>query len=164
MKLDAVLPSGESLAIEVQVKGNRAEIVIDGRTLSVTFRKLSQWRCAVDAGGRIIDAVVHRAGADHRVIVGGRTYRFRLLDRRVRHTALEEAARGVQSVTAQMPGRVVKILKTVGEVVDKNAGVLVVEAMKMQNEIRSPRSGTVSHVAVKEGQSVAAGQLLFEVK
>jgi pyruvate carboxylase subunit B len=55
-------------------------------------------------------------------------------------------------------------LKSTGDAVEKNTAVLLIEAMKMQNEIRSPRRGVVSEIAVKEGESVNTGQLLFEVK
>ena len=59
-----------------------------------------------------------------------------------------------------MPGKVVKVLVAVGEEVKAGAGVVVVEAMKMETELKAPRDGKVKSVAVKEGQAVEAGQTL----
>jgi biotin carboxyl carrier protein len=59
-----------------------------------------------------------------------------------------------------MPGKIARVLVQAGEKVEAGQGLLVVEAMKMQNEIRSPKSGTVEHLLVKEGQPVNAGEIL----
>ena len=59
-----------------------------------------------------------------------------------------------------MPGKVVKVLVAVGDEVKSGQGVVVVEAMKMENELKSPKDGKVKAVAVKEGQAVEAGQSL----
>jgi len=65
-----------------------------------------------------------------------------------------------QQVTAPMPGKVVRILVQAGDKVEAGQGLLVVEAMKMQNEIRSPKGGTIERLHVKEGQPVNAGEVL----
>lgn len=75
-----------------------------------------------------------------------------------RHGSVE--AEGRQQVVAPMPGKVIRVLVGTGEKVEAGQGLLVVEAMKMQNEIRSPKSGTVERVQVKEGQAVNAGEVL----
>jgi biotin carboxyl carrier protein len=59
-----------------------------------------------------------------------------------------------------MPGKIVRVLVQAGEKVEAGQGLLVVEAMKMQNEIRSPKTGTVERLSVKEGQPVNAGEVL----
>ncbi|MBI4455371.1 MAG: biotin/lipoyl-binding protein [Acidobacteria bacterium] len=164
LKLEAHLPDGKSHTVEVQVQDEKAEILLDGRPLSVWFRKLNESRCVIDLQGQMVDVVVHRSGRRHTVILGGRTYRMELFDQRFGRAAEEDAGEGIQSVRAEMPGRVVRLLKGVGEQVRKNEGILVLEAMKMQNEVRSPRAGLISQVAVQEGESVPAGQLLFEVR
>jgi biotin carboxyl carrier protein len=63
-----------------------------------------------------------------------------------------------------MPGKVVKLLVAVGGAVTAGQGVLLFEAMKMQNEIKSPQEGTLSELLVTEGQAVEARDLLFAVK
>jgi biotin carboxyl carrier protein len=62
-----------------------------------------------------------------------------------------------------MPGKVVRLLAQQGEAVQAGKGLVVVEAMKMQNEIRSPKSGTVERLLVQEGQAVIAGEVLAVV-
>jgi len=63
-----------------------------------------------------------------------------------------------------MPGKVVKVLVAVGDEVKSGQGVIVVEAMKMENELKSPKDGKVKTVAVKEGQAVEAGQSLVTLE
>ena len=67
------------------------------------------------------------------------------------------------AVTAPMPGRVVKLLVKPGDVVAARQPLVVVEAMKMENELRAPRAGTVGSVQVSEGQSVEAHAVLVEL-
>ena len=78
-----------------------------------------------------------------------------------RHASSE--AEGLQQIVAPMPGKVVRVLVRVGDAVEAGQGLLVIEAMKMQNEIRSPKSGTVERVLVEEAQAVNAGQVLCVV-
>jgi biotin carboxyl carrier protein len=78
-----------------------------------------------------------------------------------RHGGAE--AEGRQQVVAPMPGKVIRVLVRAGEKVEAGQGLLVVEAMKMQNEIRSPKSGTLEHILVAEGQAVNAGEALCVV-
>lgn len=65
---------------------------------------------------------------------------------------------------APMPGRVVRVLVAVGQAVERGAPVVIVEAMKMENEMHAPASGTVLKVHVAEGATVDAGQLLVELE
>ncbi len=71
---------------------------------------------------------------------------------------------GDGSLTVSMPGRVVKILAGDGDSVEAGDGVLIVEAMKMENEVKAPFGGTVRDVRVSEGDSVEAGQLLARIE
>jgi biotin carboxyl carrier protein len=78
-----------------------------------------------------------------------------------RHGALE--AEGRQQIAAPMPGKVIRVLVNTGDEVEAGQGLVVVEAMKMQNEIRSPKKGKVERLQVKEGQAVNAGEVLCVV-
>jgi biotin carboxyl carrier protein len=73
-------------------------------------------------------------------------------------------ASGEQAVTAPMPGRVVRVLVGVGDEVGARQGVVVVEAMKMENELRSPKAGRIKEVAVAPGTLVEAGRVLVVVE
>ena len=78
-----------------------------------------------------------------------------------RHRPME--VEGRQQIFAPMPGKVVRVLVQVGDRVSAGQGLLVVEAMKMQNEIRSPKSGTIERLFAKQNQPVNAGDVLGEV-
>jgi biotin carboxyl carrier protein len=78
-----------------------------------------------------------------------------------RHAGME--AEGRQQIVAPMPGKIVRVLVKAGDRVEAGQGLLVVEAMKMQNEIRSPKSGTVERVLAEESQAVNAGEVLCVV-
>jgi biotin carboxyl carrier protein len=74
------------------------------------------------------------------------------------------SAHGREAVKAPMPGKVIRILVKEGEVIAARQGVVVVEAMKMQNELKSPRAGRVATIAVKENQAVNAGSVLITIE
>jgi len=73
------------------------------------------------------------------------------------------SAHGEQRITAPMPGRVVRVLVAPGDAVEARQAVVVVEAMKMENELRSPKAGRVKDVAVAAGSSVEAGRVLVVI-
>jgi biotin carboxyl carrier protein len=74
-----------------------------------------------------------------------------------------QEAQGRQQVVAPMPGKVIRVLVTAGEAVEARQGLVVVEAMKMQNEIRAPKNGLVDRVFVREGQAVTSGEPLVSI-
>jgi biotin carboxyl carrier protein len=74
------------------------------------------------------------------------------------------AREGRQQVLAPMPGRVLRVLVQPGDEVQARQGLVVIEAMKMENELMSPKAGRVAEVAVAEGASVEAGRLLVVVE
>ena len=78
-----------------------------------------------------------------------------------RRSALE--ATGPQQVVAPMPGKIVRVLVAAGETVQAGQGLVVVEAMKMQNEIRAPKGGRVERVLVAEGQAVRTQETLMVI-
>jgi biotin carboxyl carrier protein len=71
---------------------------------------------------------------------------------------------GPRKITAAMPGKVVRVLVKEGDVVEAGGGIAVVEAMKMQNEIKSPKKGTVQKILVSDGQAVNAGDVMAIVE
>lgn len=83
--------------------------------------------------------------------------------RRSGRTADGPAGSGPQRILAPMPGKIVRVLVRPGDVVQPRHPLVVVEAMKMENELRATRDGTVADVLVQEGQSVEAGTLLVVV-
>ena len=119
-------------------------------------------------GGCAFEARISREGTgDNNLLVrcAGRDFRVQVRDPRSwragRHDVL--AAAGPQQVLAPMPGKVVRVLVAVGEEVEAGRGLVVVEAMKMQNEIRAPKSGRIERVLVAEGQPVRTQEALVVI-
>ncbi len=126
----------------VEIAPNIFSILLDGKSYEI--------RVAPTAAGTLtLQTGRHEFTAE---VTDPRAWRGR------RHGALE--AEGRQQILAPMPGKIVRVLVQAGEKVEAGQGLLVVEAMKMQNEIRSPKSGTVERLLVKEGQPVNAGEIL----
>jgi len=159
------------------------EVRIDSRACIVELnRDAERWRISID--DRAVDAdALEIAPGILSILLNGKSYEVRvtptpagaltlqtahheftaqIVDPRAwrgrRHGALE--AEGRQQILAPMPGKIIRVLIQTGEKVEAGQGLLVVEAMKMQNEIRSPKSGTVERLLVKEGQPVNAGEVL----
>jgi len=97
--------------------------------------------------------------------LGGRIAPVGVNARRTGRGAAESgaSAHGEQKIVAPMPGRVVRVLVAAGDAVESRQPVVVVEAMKMENELRSPKAGTVRDVAVQAGASVEAGRVLMVI-
>jgi biotin carboxyl carrier protein len=160
----------------------KVEIEIAGRTRTVKWtRSGGSWRCALDGLPLDADALeispgnfsillnghsctvhVEETGETLRVLTGPREFVVTIRDPRLwrRNRSAAAQAEGRQNVLASMPGKVVRVLAKAGDSVKAGQGLLVVEAMKMQNEIRSPKSGTIERLLVSEGQAVNAGELL----
>ena len=116
--------------------------------------------------GRSYDAYVEETPAGTVVVVID-GYRFEIEARDPRRWSRQLGGRGadtVQSIHSSMPGKIVRVLVAVGDAVEAGQGIVVVEAMKMQNEMRASRAGTVRTVAAKEGATVAAGELLATIE
>jgi biotin carboxyl carrier protein len=102
-----------------------------------------------------------------KVHVRGSTYPLEILDERrlrMRRAAGKFTLEGKQTITSPMPGKVVKVLAKEGDVVKEGQGVVVVEAMKMENELSSPKGGTVTQLLVVEGQAVEGGAKLAVIE
>jgi biotin carboxyl carrier protein len=116
-------------------------------------------------GGRSYEVRVEPAQGRSFVAVQGRRFAVEVEDpRRSRRKAAGVLGEGRQSVTAPMPGKVVRLLVSAGDRVEAGQGLLVVEAMKMQNEMKAPKAGVVAALSVREGDAVAAGEVLAAIE
>jgi len=140
----------------------------DGETRTVAVRVLSRSgdRWTLDVDGRVEDVLVSRNSDDALVEWRHRTFPLRvwtLRDRLLRAASSAEVA-GVAELKAQMPGKVISVLKKEGDAVSAGEGLVIVESMKMQNELKSPKAGVVAVCNVEEGGNVNAGDLLYRVE
>jgi len=152
---------------QVAVEGlgdGRWRVCIDGRDHVVDSRETSPGSFSLLIEHAAAEVSVTSRGEEFQVVVGGRTHRLRLLDERaMRRRERSASADGGREVRAAMPGKVVAVLVEKGTAVERGQGILVLEAMKMENEIQAPRSGTVTDIRVQPGQAVEAGELLAQI-
>jgi biotin carboxyl carrier protein len=158
------------------------DVAIGEKTYRVELQKKNGgWNCAVDGEPVEVDVAVGQPG-ELSLLIGGRSYLVKEekgptgeyvvlgTDRyaaqvhdpralRSRRAAAGDAA-GPARIVAPMPGKVVRIMAQPGTAVEAGDGVVVIEAMKMQNELKAPKKGTVKQVLAAVGAAVNAGQAL----
>jgi biotin carboxyl carrier protein len=168
MKLHATIADYQT-DILIQDDGSRVSAEIDGRSYKLDVRESGDSGYVLIADAAVFDCRVDGrpdAGKQIGVIVGATHYSVTLIDpKRLRGMSgvvahADEAAR----ILAPMPGKVVRVLVSVGDQVEAGAGIVVVEAMKMQNEMKSPKAGTVAALHVDVGATVNAGDVLAVVE
>ena len=146
----------------LQDLGDRAVVQIDGREFTLHIQQLPDGRWSVRSAEtrKLLRTFAERG--DLVVVDGSIQHRFTVAEARslwLRGAAGAKGAGG-GAIKASMPGRVVRLPVQVGDVVAPGGVVAVLEAMKMENDVRSPGGGIVKSVAVQQGQAVEAGQLL----
>ncbi len=148
------LPSG--------LPGEAMECLVDGRAMLVNARMLQTGVMSLVVEGRQYRCVIDGDG----VVIGGSRFGFEVNDPRSLQgrRGVGAGTAGPQAVKAPMPGRVVRVLVAAGDEVAEQQGIVVIEAMKMQNELKSPKAGRVAKVAVAVGETVGAGDVLVVVE
>jgi len=114
--------------------------------------------------GRSYEARVEQGAQTLVVVIDGRRFEIEVRDpRRFSRKGGGAGAAGVQTIAAPMPGKIVRVLVGVGDEVTAGQGLLVVEAMKMQNEMKAASAGTVLSISAREGATVTAGESLATI-
>jgi biotin carboxyl carrier protein len=155
--------------IELHQDGRVVKAIIDGQEYEAEVSQPEPGVFLIKRDGKIFEAFVHpnsRIDRPKMVTVNGRDYEVKLIDpKRLRSSGSSaDHAEGLAEIRTAMPGRVVRILVEKGSEVEKGDGVLVVEAMKMQNELKSPKNGVVKNISVAEGDTVAGGDILATIE
>ena len=164
--------NGRTRVVSVDRADGRHRVTIDGETLIVDAAAFEAWSWSLvfpDDGHATASVGLSSAGqnGDLHVHLAAGTLAVQPVTgaaRFGRGAGAAAKAEGRQPIVAPMPGKVVKILVKAGDAVKARQGVIVVEAMKMENELRSPKDGRVTEIAVSEGTSVEAGRLLVVVE
>lgn len=116
-------------------------------------------------GGKAYRCVLEESAEGTTIHLAGKRYLYRVDDpRSLKSRRIHAGADGPKSVTAPMPGRVVRVLANVGDTVEAHQGVVVIEAMKMQNELKSPKTGKVVQLRAQPGDTVTAGEVLAVIE
>jgi biotin carboxyl carrier protein len=161
------------------------DVTIDGKNYRLDLSRADgRWSCRLDGRAVEVEAVLarpdvlslrignlayevksERVANDLHLWVGSARFAVEVRDpRSLRGRSRAADDQGPKKITAPMPGKVVRLLLCEGDAVEAGAGVAVVEAMKMQNEIKSPKKGTVQKILVSEGTPVNAGDVLAIVE
>jgi biotin carboxyl carrier protein len=153
---------GLKRTVEISRVDGQLRFALDGSPLEADAIEIAPGIYSILIAGQSFEARVDSSGGALRVNVAGREYAAEISDprqrKRYRGGAIE--AEGRQQVIAPMPGKVIRLLVAEGDVVETGKGLVVIEAMKMQNEVRSPKSGTIERMLVTEGQAVNSGDVL----
>jgi biotin carboxyl carrier protein len=162
-----VLLAGKTTVVELVRQDGAWKITLDGNPLDADAAEVAPNTFSVLLNGESHQIrIAPRPDGTLTLHTGLAEYHAEVTDPRIwrgrRHGALE--AEGRQHIVAPMPGKVIRLLVKQGEVVKAGQGLLVVEAMKMQNEIRSPKSGKIEKLFAIEGQAVNAGEVLLSVE
>jgi biotin carboxyl carrier protein len=157
---------GKTRVVELQRDSNGWQATLDGRRGAADVTQIAPNTYSVLLEGQSHEICVTLSpGGKLNLLAGRFEFEGEIVDPRSwsgrRHAGVE--AEGRQQIVAPMPGKIVRVLVKAGDRVEGGQGLLVVEAMKMQNEIRSPKSGTVERMLAEEGQAVNAGEVLCVV-
>ena len=168
MKLHAVLENHEA-DIQITGEGERVFADLDGRRYELEVHQSGADGYLIVSSGQVFDCRVEgrpESGKRIDVIVGTRNYAVTLTDPKRLSSATSASARGddTAQIIAPMPGKVVRLLIEVGSKVASGEGIMVVEAMKMQNEMKSPKAGKVVALNVQTGATVNGGDVLAVIE
>lgn len=168
MKLQATIGDLQ-VNVEIRRRAGRISANVDGREYELEAHQYSSTLLLRAADGRIFNCRVEGNSSSGRpvdVFVGPRRYTLTLTDpKRLRATAAAGGQTdGAARIVAPMPGKIVRVLVEQGAAVDAGAGIVVVEAMKMQNEMKAPKTGVVAAVNVTVGATVNGGDVLAVIE
>jgi len=156
----------ERKSIKLASAGGVMKIQLGGEELSCDWIVLPNGQYSLIMDGRVFDFAVELNGDSCSVAGRDGKYTLHIVDPRsmTQARAVEEGQEGLQRLNADMPGKVVRLLVQEGDAVTHDQGLLVLEAMKMQNEIRAPKSGTIKIIGVSEGAAVNSGDFLLSLE
>ena len=171
MKTQYTIDLGQKqCTVSVEANGSRYTLDVDGETMELDARQLRDGELHILHGTDSHDVLVEGSGEQTVIHLDGEAVPVRLLDEQqaARQAATASGgARGADgkvAIKAPMPGQVVKCLAAEGDEVTTGQGIIVVEAMKMENELRSPVDGVLKKILVAEGTNVEAGEDLVLIE
>jgi biotin carboxyl carrier protein len=158
----------QSYSVEIEEIGKSLyRVAVDGNDFLVDGKKTGRTNYSLIVDNRSFEIEVDNSRDEYRVLVDGRNYHVHLVDeRRVRVGGGQSdiELQGRQKVSVPMPGKVIAVLVSEGDNVERGQGLVIVEAMKMENEVRSPLAGEVKEIRVKPGDAVEGGAILVVVE
>jgi biotin carboxyl carrier protein len=157
--------NGKSYKLELTHGDGRWTCRLDGRDLEVDAVLARLDVLSLRIGNRAYEVKSERVANDLHLWVGSARFAVEIRDpRSLRGRTHAGDDQGPRKIVATMPGKVVRLLVQEGDEVEAGTGIAVVEAMKMQNEIKSPKKGTVQKILTAEAATVNAGDVLAIVE
>lgn len=144
---------------------NREEAVVNGEALQVDHTRINANSVLVDHNGTsFLTHAVEQDGKIH-VWVNGETYIFEKVEKAsaAKHPGADAVSGDSNEISAPMPGKILKILVKEGQEITQNERLFIVEAMKMENEVKSPRAGIVKKINFSESDLVSVGETVVEL-
>jgi biotin carboxyl carrier protein len=167
MKLKAQIGDTSS-DLDIRIDGENVIARVGDREYALEASEVEPGVYLIKNNGRIYETYVSDIdpSGNAKVTVRDRTIDVAIFDpKRLRSSQSDHShGDGRAEIKTAMPGKVVRIMAEVGQIVEKGAGVIVVEAMKMQNEMRSPKDGVVKDIRTSEGATVNAGEILVVIE
>ncbi len=152
--------------VELQREGASWKCKLNGRELPLDVISAQNGVLSILLNGKSYEVKQEIAGAETNIVVGQERFSVALRDPRSFRSRRSGGAaeEGVKKITAPMPGKIVRLLAKEGSTVQAGQSVIVIEAMKMQNELKAPKNGVLKKINAREGAAVEAGQSLAEVE
>jgi len=146
-----------------QTKENHIQVSLGRKKYEVSVEFLGPDEILLNIHGKVHNVIISSNATSYSVYLNGRSYK---VEKKSALQILGPKAGKQKKINVQtsMPGRIVKVLMKEGEAVEEGQAVLILEAMKMQNEIKSPQPGWLTKIGPKPGDSVETGALLFTVE
>ena len=161
-----VIVDGKNYRLELDRLDGRWQCLLDGRETQIDAVLACPDVLSILVGGKAYEIKRERSATDTHLWVDSARYAVELRDPRSLRSRRSGTVddKGPRKLVASMPGKVVRVLLQEQAAVEAGQGVLVVEAMKMQNEIKSPKRGIVQRIVASEGAAVNAGDVLAIVE
>lgn len=164
MKRDLIV-NGKSHSLEVNKENSLVHFSLPDRSGSASILEVEPGVYSVLLDGKSYRAQITRNERSITVEVRGHIFDVEITDPRApsRNTS-GRSTEGRQTIVAPMPGKVIRLLVSEGDRVEPGQGIVVMEAMKMQNELKAQRAGSVVSLPVAEGATIGAGQVLATIE
>lgn len=145
------------------------KIIINNAEYDCDISKLSQFTYKVDINNRIFHLTIVQKNKENVLfLIDGKyietSIKTFLEEKAENYLKNKESSNSVEQIYSPMPGLILKIYKNIGEIVKQGEPIILLEAMKMENEIHAPKSGIITNINVKIGLSVEKNQLLLTIK
>jgi biotin carboxyl carrier protein len=150
---------GKRVGVAIEPGHERTRVVVDGEPVEIDEVSIDERYVTMRVGSRVVRVPYARSGAHVHVAYGGESYEF------VPGEEAEDAVRGegafVPEITSPMPGKVLAVKVAVGDTVEADQPLLLLEAMKMEQTVRAPAAARVAEIRVQDGAMVGPGAVLM---